>query len=384
MIGKTEGFNFERYPFKKLRSLLEDIQLDAEIAPINLQIGEPQFATPKALLEVLSAHLSLFNKYPPSSGIPKLKEAQIDFVDRRFGVKLNDNQILPTLGTREALFNFPQCLLFGKDKPAIAYPNPFYQIYEGAAKASRAESVLLNLETTNNFKPDITDPRLKKCDLIILNSPNNPTGSTLSLDELVEWAKLSEKYGFVLLNDECYSEIYFAAPPPSLLQAAQTIGNDGFKNIVVMNSLSKRSSAAGIRSGFIAGDKAILSQYARYRSYAGATAGVPLQIAAAYAWLDDHHSDEIRLKYAANMKLAQKTLEIQTPETTFYLWLAVSDDLAVARDLYGRYALKTLPGTFLARGKSPLGFIRVALVYEKNETIEALNRLKAFFDGRLL
>ncbi|MDR0665337.1 MAG: succinyldiaminopimelate transaminase [Helicobacteraceae bacterium] len=369
---------FESYPFERLRSLLEDIRPRSDKTPINLQIGEPQFETPKPILEVLSAHIGKFNKYPPSAGIPKLSEAQISFVDRRFGVKLADNQIAPTLGAREALFNFPQCLLFGKDKPTIAHPNPFYQIYEGAAKASRAKSVLLDLTRANNFKPDITDPRLRDCDLVILNSPNNPTGSVLALDELIEWAKLSEKYGFVLLNDECYSEIYVKAPPASLLQAAKAIGNDSFSNIIVINSLSKRSSAAGIRSGFIAGDSAILSEYARYRSYAGATAGVPLQIAAAYAWLDDKHSEEIRIKYAKNMELAQKTLGVETPETTFYLWLAVGDDLKAARELYERYALRTLPGTFLSRGKSPLGFLRVALTSEGSETLEALNRLKDF------
>ncbi|MDR2638314.1 MAG: aminotransferase class I/II-fold pyridoxal phosphate-dependent enzyme, partial [Helicobacteraceae bacterium] len=219
------SYDFEPYPFEKLQALLEGVKPNADKTPINLHIGEPQFETPKAILEVLNAHSAMFNKYPLSAGLPKLKEAQIGFVDRRFGVKLNDDQIAPTLGTREALFNFPQCLLFGKDAPVIAYPNPFYQIYEGAAKASGAKSVLLNLNAANNFKPDITDPRLETCDLVILNSPNNPTGSVLSLEELIEWVKLSEKYGFVLLNDECYSEIYTAAPPPSLLQAAKAAGN---------------------------------------------------------------------------------------------------------------------------------------------------------------
>ncbi|MDR2151600.1 MAG: succinyldiaminopimelate transaminase [Helicobacteraceae bacterium] len=372
-------YNFEAYPFERLRALLEGIKPNADKTPIGLHIGEPQFETPKAILEVLSAHLGLLNKYPPSGGIAKLKEAQISFVDRRFGVGLSGDQIAPTLGTREALFNFPQCLLFGKENPTIAYPNPFYQIYEGAAKASGAKSVLLNLEAVNGFKADITDERLKTCDLVILNSPNNPTGSTLTLNELIEWAKLSEKYGFVLLNDECYSEIYATNPPPSLLQAAKAAKNDDFKRIIVVNSLSKRSSAAGIRSGFIAGDKEILSEYARYRSYAGITAGVALQIAAAYAWLDDKHSEEIRLKYAKNMELAQKILGVKPPEATFYLWLDVGDDLKAAQELYARYALKTLPGAFLSRGQSPLGFLRVALVYDENETIEALNRLKTFF-----
>jgi aspartate/methionine/tyrosine aminotransferase len=379
MINSAYGFNFEPYPFEKLQSLFDGVKPNANKAPINLHIGEPQFETPKAILDILSAHIGLFNKYPSSAGLPKLREAQISFANRRFGVQLNDDQIAPTLGTREALFNFPQCLLFGKDKPTIAYPNPFYQIYEGAAKASGAKSVLLDLTQENGFKPDIDDPRLKNCDLVILNSPNNPTGSVLSAQELVEWVKLSQKYGFVLLNDECYSEIYVKTPPPSLLQAAKMAGNDEFKNVIVVNSLSKRSSAAGIRSGFIAGDQTILRRYALYRSYAGATAGVPLQIAAAYAWLDDDHGETIRLKYAKNMELAQKTLGINAPEATFYLWLTVKDDLRAARDLYEKEAIKTLPGTFLARGKSPLGFLRVALVYDENETIEALCRLKTFF-----
>ena len=368
--------NFEPYPFEKLRNLIGGLTPKKEL--INMSIGEPQFATPQPIIDVLNAHTALFNKYPASAGVPKLKEMQIKFVQTRFNISLNDDQILPTLGTREALFNFPQSLLFDQLNPVIAHPNPFYQIYEGAVKACRAKQVLLDLTQANDFKPDIDDPRLKNCDLVILNSPNNPTGSVLTISELTEWVKLSAKYGFVLLNDECYSEIYHSAPPPSLLEASIAAGNADFHHIIVMNSLSKRSSAAGLRSGFAAGDSEILKQYAVYRSYAGATAGVPLQIAAAWAWGDEIHAAEIRKKYAENMNLARKLLGVSVSDASFYIWLKVGDDIAAAKTLYKEFGLTVLPGTFLSRSKAQSGFVRIALVYDEARTIEALTRLKEF------
>lgn len=372
------NFGFESYPFEKLRAHFAGLTQNPALKPLALTIGEPQFPTPPIILDTLCENRAAFSKYPASAGIPELKAAQIGFVKRRFDVTLNENQLLPTLGTRESLFNFPQFLLFDRKNPAIAYPNPFYQIYEGAAKACRARSVLLDLTAENGFKPDINDPRLEGCDLVILNSPNNPTGSVLSLDELIAWVKKAQTCGFVLLGDECYSEIYDAAPPPSLLQAAIKAGNPTFKNIIVMNSLSKRSSAAGIRSGFVAGDAEILKGYALYRTYAGNTAGVPLQMAAAAAWGDDIHAEEIRKKYAQNMQLARKMLNVAVPEATFYLWIFVGDDLAAAKTLYENYALSVLPGTFLSRGADRLGYIRLSLVHEPKETEEALKRVAVF------
>jgi aspartate/methionine/tyrosine aminotransferase len=350
--------SFEPYPFEKMRDLLEGLEPKNSLKLLNLSIGEPQFPTPQIILDELRRNEKLFAKYPTSAGEARLREAQRGFIRRRFSLELTNEECLPTLGTREALFNFPQFLLFSRENALIAHPNPFYQIYEGAAKMCRAEQILLELREENGFLPDPADPRLAACDLVILNSPNNPTGAVMSLETLKIWARLAAKHGFVLLNDECYSEIYRGEKPPSLLEAARAIGNDKFKNIIVMNSLSKRSSAAGVRSGFAAGDSEILRGYARYRSYAGCAAGVPLQLAAAAAWEDDFHAEQIRQKYAANLVLAEEILGIKAPEAAFYLWLKVTDDQAAARELFVNYAIRALCGSFLSRLSGDRSFLR--------------------------
>ncbi|MDA7848208.1 aminotransferase class I/II-fold pyridoxal phosphate-dependent enzyme, partial [Sulfurospirillum sp.] len=262
--------NFEPYPFEKLTNLLKNITPSEKFKPCALTIGEPQFETPAFIQETLKDSLDLLNKYPKTAGESYLKDAQKSFVKKRFGVELNDREIIPTFGTREVLFNFPQFLLFDVKNPIIAYTNPFYQIYEGAAKACKAEVIYLDLTKENEFKPDITISQLKNANLVILNFPNNPTASTLSIDELGAWVKLALKYDFVLLNDECYSELYCDEKPVSLLEASLHVNNNSFKNVLVINSISKRSSAPGLRSGFIAGDESILKEYMKYRTYVGA------------------------------------------------------------------------------------------------------------------
>ncbi len=378
------SFNFEPYPFEKLRALMADVTPAATLDPIALTIGEPQFPTPEFILQTVCKEAPHFSRYPASAGLPELKEAQISFMQRRFEVTLGHDQLLPTLGTREALFNLPQYLLFDRRAPVMAWPNPAYQIYEGAAKAARAKPVMLPLRAENGFKPDITDGRLKGCDLVILNSPNNPTGSVLGLEELKAWVLKALECDFVLINDECYSEIYETQPPASLLQAALAVGNSDFKNILVMNSLSKRSSAAGLRSGFVAGDSRLLKGYGLYRTYAGCTAGVPIQVAAAAAWRDDVHAEAIRTRYAANMKTARRLLEVPVAEATFYLWLAVEDDQAAARTLLSEYNLAVLPGSFLGREGAGQGYLRLSLVQSPARCCEALERLGHFLKGRTL
>ena len=281
--------NFEPYPFEKLNNLLENITPNKNYEPSALTIGEPQFETPDFIQKALCQNSSQLRKYPKIAGEENLRAAQRKFVKTRFSVTLSDEQIIPTFGTREVLFNFPQFFLFDKKEPTIAFTNPFYQIYEGAAIASRAKTIYLNLTKENNFKPEIDEKKLSACHLVILNFPNNPTSSTLTLQELGEWVKLALKYNFVLLNDECYSEIYTAKPVPSLLEASLYVGNCAFKNMLVINSISKRSSAPGLRSGFIAGDESILKEYINYRTYIGCASPLPLQSAAAVAWSDEEH-----------------------------------------------------------------------------------------------
>ncbi len=373
--------NFEPYPFEKLTKLLEGITPNSEYSLAPLTIGEPQFETPLFIQEELSSAAPLLKKYPKTVGELSLREAQRAFVSSRFGIELSDEQIIPTFGTREVLFNFPQFYLFDKQNPTIAFTNPFYQIYEGSAIASRAKMVHINLEKENNFKPNFDEQKLAECDLVIINFPNNPTASVLTLEELGEWVKLALKHNFVLLNDECYSEIYTDTPPPSLLEASKYVGNDDFKNILVINSISKRSSAPGLRSGFIAGDKNILKEYMLYRTYVGCASPLPLQSAATKAWLDEKHVEASREIYKRNFELAREILGIEIPEATFYVWLEVGDALAFTQKLYKEYNVKVLPGEFLARedyrGVNPAkGYVRIALVENEQKTKDALQRIK--------
>ncbi len=373
--------NFEPYPFEKLTNLLENIEANQSYSPSILTIGEPQFETPDFIQESLSKNTALLKKYPKTTGEAVLREAQRSFISKRFCVDLDDTQIIPTFGTREVLFNFPQFLLFNKKNPVIAYTNPFYQIYEGAAIATRAKVLHLNLSEKNNFKPEINEEKLRTCDLVILNFPNNPTTATLSVEELGEWVKLALKYDFVLLNDECYSEIYTDKPIPSLLEAALHVKNETFKNVLVINSISKRSSAPGLRSGFIAGDAQILKEYMKYRTYVGCASPLPLQYAAAAAWNDEEHVAKARAVYKENFQLAKEILKTKIPDATFYLWLHVGDALEFTKRLYKNYNVKVLPGEYLARedakGENPgKGFIRIALVESPQRTKDALIRIK--------
>jgi len=294
----------------------------------------------------------------------------------RFDISLKPPEIVPSFGTREVLFNFPQFLLHDIANPVMAFPNPFYQIYEGAAIASRAEVRYLTLEAKNNFLPDIDESSLKNIDLVILNSPNNPTGSVMSFESLKEWVKLALKYDFVLLNDECYIDLYTNEPLLSILNASIAAGNSEFKNILAINSISKRSSAPGLRSGFMAGDMEILKKYLEYRTYVGCASPLPLQAAAAAAWNDQSHVIAFRDQYKVNLKLAREILGVEVPEATFYVWLKVDNELEFTKKLYSDFNVKVLPGSFLGREGAGKGYVRLALVYDEVKTKEALNRIK--------
>jgi aspartate/methionine/tyrosine aminotransferase len=368
--------NFETYPFEKLNRLLENITPNSDYTPLSLTIGEPQFATPQFILDALNQSASLLNKYPKTAGEEVLREGMLTYLKNRFSLKLDNTQIIPTFGTREVLFNFPQFLLHDVKDPVMVFPNPFYQIYEGAAKACRAEVIYLNLNASNNFQPIVDEAALVKADFVILNSPNNPTSSVMHMDALKQWVKLALKYDFILLNDECYADLYLNDPLPSLLNASIEVGNENFKNILVINSISKRSSAPGLRSGFIAGDAQILKAYMVYRTYVGCASPLPLQHAAAVAWADQKHVDGFREKYTKNFEVAKEVLGVETPEATFYIWLKVDDEIAFTTKLYQVYNLKVIPGSFLGREGEGKGYVRLALVYEADKTREALERIK--------
>jgi aspartate/methionine/tyrosine aminotransferase len=373
---------FEKYPFEKLNELLDGIEPSSSYEASALTIGEPQFDTPKFIQDSLTENAKYLRNYPKTAGENFLSESMIGFVNKRFNVKLEQNQIIPCFGTREVLFNFPQFYLFDKTEPTIAFTNPFYQIYEGAAIASRAEVVHINLTKENDYKALLDDETLKKCDLVVLNYPNNPTSANMSKEELAIWVKKALEFDFVLINDECYSEIYFDEEnkPCSLLEASIHAGNSEFKNVLVLNSISKRSSAPGLRSGFIAGDAKILKDYMKYRTYVGCAAPIPLQHAAATAWRDEEHVQVFRDTYKKNFELAREILGINMPQATFYIWLKVDDELEFTKNLYKEKNIKVLPGSFLGREGIGKGYVRIALVENAQKTKEVLNRLKDFMN----
>jgi len=373
-------YNFEKYPFERLNELLKDVKPNSDYELSSLTIGEPQFSTPDFIQNELKNSTELLNKYPKSSGEDFLKVAMKNFISKRFNVEIQNNEIIPTFGTREVLFNFPQFLLFGKSDATIAYPNPFYQIYEGAAIASNAKTIHMDMTKENNFLVSLTKEQMQDADLVILNYPSNPTSATISKQELVKWVKNALIYDFVLINDECYSELYFdeETKPVTLLEACIEAGNSDFKNCLVLNSISKRSSAPGLRSGFIAGDKDILKDYMKYRTYVGCALPLPLQKTAAIAWNEENHVEVFRKIYKENFIIAQEILGTAIPEATFYLWLEVEDELKFTKELFEQENIKVLPGSFLGRNGIGKNYIRIALVENSTKTRVVLTRLKDF------
>lgn len=366
--------NFSPYPFERLNRLLEGIKPAESL--IDFTIGEPQFATPDFITNEVEKHKDEFSSYPKSAGETYLKEAILFFLEHRFSINVTQESVIPTFGTREVLFNLPQFLLFDKSNKKIAFTNPFYQIYEGAAIASRAEIIYLDLE---NFDNKRAIELAKNCSVVILNYPNNPTGARMDKEGWREWVEAALEYNFILISDECYSDIYRGEPPVSVLEVAKEYE---YKNVIALNSLSKRSSSAGLRGGFVCGDRELLRGYGLYRTYVGCAIPKPLQRAQALAWRDTKAAKEIGLKYANNMQKAEEILGIKAPDTTFYLWLEVGDGEEFAKLAYEKYALKLLPGAYLGRNGVGVGHIRVALVHEERRCIEGLNRLKEALEGR--
>lgn len=387
------------YPFERLAALKDGITPPAGLAHIALSIGEPKHPTPAFIAEAVSQHLHTLSNYPITRGMDSLRESIAGWLTRRF--KLADGlvdparHVLPVNGTREALFAFAQAVIDSSKTPCMLMPNPFYQIYEGAALLAGAQPYFLNTAAENNFLPDfdaVPDDVWANCQLLYVCSPGNPTGAVMEAETYAKLFTLSDKYGFILAADECYSEIYFdeARPPPGLLEVAQQQGRTDFKNCVVFHSLSKRSNAPGLRSGFVAGDAEVIKQFLRYRTYHGCAMPPPTQHASILAWNDEahvkHNRDLYREKFAAVLEILSPVLNVQQPDAAFYLWAETpNSDTEFARELFATQNVTVLPGSFLSRdtanGNPGDKYIRMALVADTEECIEAAGRIRNYING---
>ncbi len=382
------------YPFQRLRELFAGITPNPAFANINLSIGEPKHATPAIIKEALVANLSGLATYPTTLGVLGLREAIANWVTRRYGIPLlnAETEILPVIGSREALFAIAQVVIdASKSNPIVISPNPFYQIYEGAAFLAGATPYFLNTTVENNHAMDfesVPADILNRTQLVYVCSPGNPSGKVMSLAQWKALFELSDKYGFVIAADECYSEIYFdeANPPLGALQSTYLLGRS-HANLVVFASLSKRSNVPGMRSGFVAGDSNIIEKFALYRTYHGCAMSPTVQAASIAAWNDESHVIENRRLYTEKFKLVtpmlKPVLEVEMPDAAFYLWAKIRNknmsDTEFARKLYQDMNVTVLPGSYLAReahGLNPgQNFARLALVASVEECVEAANRI---------
>ena len=382
------------YPFERLRELTRGITPPPDLKHISLGLGEPRHATPALVEQALIAGLPGLSNYPATAGEPALREACTAWVQRRYGVALNAaTQVLPVNGSREALFALAQTVVDSSRPGAtVVCPNPFYQIYEGAALLAGAQPAFANSDPARNFAANwgqIDATTWERTQLLYVCSPGNPTGAVAPLAEWRQLFELSDRYGFVIASDECYSEIYFRDEPPlGALQAAQALGRNDFKNLVVLTSLSKRSNVPGMRSGFVAGDAALIKAFLLYRTYHGSAMSPPIQRASIAAWGDEAHvvanRELYRQKFARVTPMLAPVLDVALPDAAFYLWAAVpgQDDVAFALGLLAQYNVAVLPGSLLARvahGHNPgAGRIRMALVAGVDECVEAAQRIVAY------
>ena len=394
------GLNkLQPYPFEKLRKLFNGINPPAELSPIDLSIGEPKHKTPDFILEELKQHLPEVANYPVTRGINELRQAFVDWLIKRFrlpSASLNaDHHVLPVNGTREAIFALAQCIINNQNNnPLVIMPNPFYQIYEGAAFLAGAEPYYINCLESSSFLPDFDSVPAevwKRCQLLYLCSPGNPTGAVFNQATYEKILILADQYEFVVAADECYSEIYFDEdnPPLGLLQAATNSGRDDFNRCIVFHSLSKRSNVPGLRSGFVAGDKKIIEAFLRYRTYHGCAMPPHTQAASILAWQDDSHVKENRALYREKfdnvLKILSPNLKVSYPDASFYLWPEVPvADTDFARDLYQTQNITVLPGSYLSRAVNDINpgknRLRIALVAPLDECIDAAERLRNFLN----
>jgi N-succinyldiaminopimelate aminotransferase len=390
------------YPFERLKQLFLSVTPNSTLRPISLGIGEPKHPTPEFIKTALSSSLSGLAAYPATAGEPKLRQAFADWLQTRYKLHVNVvTQVLPVNGSREALFAFTQVIVDPTKKPIVVCPNPFYQIYEGAALLAGAEPYYVNSDPARNFGVDwetVPDAVWQRTQMIFVCSPGNPAGAVMTLAEWKKLFDLSDRYGFVIASDECYSEIYFqdgknceVKPPLGSLEAAQKCGRADFKNIVSFTSLSKRSNVPGMRSGFCAGDAAILKQFALYRTYHGSAMSLVVQAASVAAWSDEDHVVANRALYRDKFMqvtpLLAEVLEVKLPDAGFYLWAKIPtrlklDDAAFAKALLEQYNVTVLPGSYLAREANGINpgdnYIRMALVASTAECVEAAQRIVQF------
>lgn len=390
------------YPFERLKQLFAGVTPNPEFAAISLGIGEPKHATPPFIKEALSASLGALAAYPATAGDLKLRTAFTDWLQTRYSLALDPaTQVLPVNGSREALFSLAQTVVdpTASPKPVVISPNPFYQIYEGAALLSGAEPYYVPSVAARNFAVDwdsVPEAVWARTQLVFVCSPGNPTGAVMPLDEWQKLFALSDRHGFVIAADECYSEIYFRDEPPlSGLEASVKLGRPDFRNLIALTSLSKRSNVPGLRSGFVAGDAALIKKFLLYRTYHGSAMSGTVGAASIAAWGDEAHVVENRAKYrakfAAVTPLLEPVLDVRLPDASFYLWAGVpevwaGDDEAFARALYAQYNVTVLPGSYLARdtdhsANPGRGRIRMALVAETAECVEAAERIVRFVKG---
>jgi len=382
------------YPFERLKALTRDITPNRDHEPIGLGIGEPRHATPRLIEDALLRALGGLSSYPATAGEPALREACAAWLHRRYGLTVDpQTQLLPVNGSREALFALAQTVIDpSRGDATVVSPNPFYQIYEGAALLAGAQTAFANSDPARNFAADwslIDDATWARTQLLYVCSPGNPTGAVMPLSEWKTLFELSDRHGFVIASDECYSEIYFGDEPPlGSLQAAKALGRDDFRNLVAFTSLSKRSNVPGLRSGFVAGDAALMKAFLLYRTYHGSAMGPVVQKASIAAWGDEAHvaanRELYRAKFAQVTPLLSEVLDLRLPDAGFYLWAAVpgSDDIAFALQLLAQYNVTVLPGSLLARdahGHNPgAGRIRLALVAATEQCVQAAQRIRRF------
>lgn len=381
------------YPFERWRELTRGITPSPAHTPISLGIGEPKHATPALIEEALVRGFPGLSAYPATLGEPALREAIAGWVQRRYGVALNPGtQVLPVTGSREALFAFAQTVIDPTEPGAtVVCPNPFYQIYEGAALLAGAQTVFVPSDPARNFAANwdaVDEATWARTQLLYVCSPGNPTGAVMPLAEWQRLFELSDRHGFVIASDECYSEIYFRDEAPlGSLEAAVKLGR-GFRNLVAFTSLSKRSNVPGMRSGFVAGDEALLKAFLLYRAYHGSAMSPMIQRASVAAWNDEAHvvanRELYRTKFAQVTPVLQQALDVQLPDAAFYLWAAVpgGDDIAFGQGLLAQYNVAVLPGSLLARtvnGHNPgQGRVRMALVAPVAECLEAAHRIVSY------
>jgi len=381
------------YPFQKLATLFRDVQPNRALQPINLSIGEPKHATPQFIREALTNNLAGLANYPTTVGSDTLRHTIAKWLATRYGIPVPDEktQVLPVNGSREALFSFAQAIIDrSKKDPSVVCPNPFYQIYEGAAFLAGAKPYFLNTLPTDDYAlnfSQLAEEIWQQVQLVYVCTPGNPSGHIMPLTEWKTLFEMSDRYGFVIASDECYSEIYFADKPLGALQAAQLLRRGDYRNLVIFSSLSKRSNVPGMRSGFVAGDAGLLEKFTLYRTYHGSAMNPAIQAASVAAWHDETHVAENRRlygeKFTKTLEILKPVLPATLPDAGFYLWIRTPvADHDFAQALYRDYNVTVLPGSYLARfaqGINPgENFVRLALVPSVTETVEAAQRIADF------